>query len=329
MARVAFSSMIYEIVGKLGGCVFQYSYGGYQVHVKTSPRNPQTQYQQLRRGDFGFLAASWRNLSSIQRQTFIDAAITEPAAFNLFVASNVNLILIEEPTITDYVPTTTPISMPVEVVTLEPGAFNIAASSGTTVVPAGTSLLVYSTNLKGPTKIFTNPSQYSPIAVFPAGTNIAAATSIKTQFNSRFGQITANKRLCIKSVLIDITNGSRGAESFNCTTSDEMPTGLYYYATLNQAGSGAPAAAVAGVSTLTGIVWSRVAPGNYLGILVGAFPANRTFFACPVICPIPFGNVSVTRVSDDTLAMYTLDTSGAPVDGLLNDFTLQVTVTNS
>lgn len=241
MARVSFSAMVYEIVGKLGGSVFQYSYGGYQVHVRNSPRNPQTQYQQLRRGDFGFLAASWRNLSIIQRQTFIDAAVSTSAAFNLFITTNVNLILIGMPIVDTYTPTTVPIVMPVEVVDLSPGTFQVAASSGTTVVPAGSSLLIYSTGLKSPTKIFTNPSEYSPIKVLPAGSDISAPTSILPEYISRYGQITADLRLCIKSVLIDTINGSRGAESISCTISEEMAKFVRLFsviATVNTAGTG-------------------------------------------------------------------------------------------
>src|SRR5215207_1934497 len=102
MARISFTAIVAEINGKLAGSVFQYSYGGYQIHTRVSPNNPQTQYQQLRRMDFGFVAASWRELTSLQRQTWVDGAVTEPEAFNLFVASNINLILAGETMITDY-----------------------------------------------------------------------------------------------------------------------------------------------------------------------------------------------------------------------------------
>lgn len=277
MARVSFSAMVYEIVGKLGGSVFQYSYGGYQVHVRNSPRNPQTQYQQLRRGDFGFLSASWRNLTTVQRQTFIDAATSPSAAFNLFVSSNVNLILIEEPIIDTYTPTTTPIVMPVDVVDLSPGTFQIAASTGTTVVPAGSSLLIYSTNLKAPTKIFTNPSQYSPIKVFPAGTDISAPVSIKTEFNSRFGQITADQRLCIKSVLIDTTNGSRGVESFNCTISEDMPFYKnYFVGRLSQVGTAAPTIDFAKSNVSITPTMTRIGVGSYEMQFGSDFLAGKT-----------------------------------------------------
>ena len=90
IARISFTAIVAQIVRKLAGSVFQYSYGGFQIRTRVSPRNPQTQYQQLRRGDFGFLSQTWRNLSPTERQTFIDNAGTPPAALNLFVLSNVN-----------------------------------------------------------------------------------------------------------------------------------------------------------------------------------------------------------------------------------------------
>lgn len=222
MARISFTATVDEIIGKLGGSVFQYSYGGWQVHVKGKPRNPQSHYQQLRRGDFGFLSASWRNLSSVERQTFIDAALTAPEGFNLFLKTNINLILIEVPTVTSYVPTAVPTDFPCDITDVNPSQYLIKASGATSVVPANTKLLVYSTSEKEQTKIFTNPSEYSPIISFDEGTDLSADTSILTAYNTRFGQIQGDQRLCIKTVLLSKINGSRGAESITCTNTDTM-----------------------------------------------------------------------------------------------------------
>jgi len=222
MARISFSALVEEITGKLAGSVFQDSYGGFQIRTRVSPRNPQTQYQQLRRGEFGYLSASWRNLTSVQRQTFIDAAATPPGALNLFLQSNINLTLIEEPTITTYVASADPGPMTVVFVDASPTSILIKATGATTVVPAGTKLLIQVTYLKAPTKIFTNPSQYSPVISFDEGTDLAAPTDILTEWQSRYGVLLPDKRLCLKTALIDKSNGLRGADVVNCTNTEAM-----------------------------------------------------------------------------------------------------------
>lgn len=222
MARISFSALIEEIIGKLGGSVFQDSYGGLQIRTRVSPRNPQTQYQQLRRGEFGYLSGSWRNLTSVQRQTFIDAASTPPAALNLFLKSNINLTLIEEPTIVTYIPSADPGSMTVEFVDASPESMLIRATGGTTVVPAGTKLLVQVTFLKAPTKIFTNPSMYSPVISFDEGTDLSIPTDILSEWQTRYGVLVPDKRVCLKANLIDKTNGLRGADSVSCTITEAM-----------------------------------------------------------------------------------------------------------
>jgi hypothetical protein len=222
MARISFSALVEEIVGKLAGSVFQDSYGGFQIRTRVSPRNPQTKYQQLRRGEFGYLSAGWRFLTDVQRQTFIDAAVTPPAALNLYLQSNINLTLIEEPTITDYIPSSDPGTMAVEFSNVDTTEMMIRATGAATVVPAGTKLLIQVTYQKAPTKIFTNPSQYSPVISFDEGTDLSVPTDILTEWQSRYGQIVADKRLCLKANLIDKSNGRRGADVTNCTITEEV-----------------------------------------------------------------------------------------------------------
>jgi hypothetical protein len=222
MARISFSALVEEIVGKLAGSVFQDSYGGFQIRTRVSPRNPQTKYQQLRRGEFGFLSATWRTLTSIERQTFIDNAASPGAALNLFLQANVNLTLIEEPTITTYIPSSDPGDMQIEFQSVDTTQMMIKATGGTTVVPDGSKLLIQVTYQKAPTKIFTNPSQYGPVISFDEGTDLSIPTDILTEWQSRYGQLVADKRLCLKANLIDKSNGRRGADVVNCTITEEM-----------------------------------------------------------------------------------------------------------
>jgi len=222
MARIIFTAIVAEIIGKLAGSVFQYSYGGFQLHTKGKPRNPQTQYQQLRRGDFGFLAASYRSLTSAEQQTWIDNAPSGQSAFNFFIESNVNLILIGEPTITSYIPTSVPADMPITPVDITPTIFTIQASGPTTTVPTGTALAVFTTSQKLPSRLFTNPSEYSPILTLPAGTDLSTPADILSSYITRFGQIDTDKLICVKSALIDIANGNRTDTSPSCTITEAM-----------------------------------------------------------------------------------------------------------
>lgn len=216
MARIAFTSMIEEIVGKLAGSVFQDSYLGMQIRTRVSPRNPQSYYQQLRRGEFGYLSAGWRFLSPSDRLTWVTAAGSVPAGKRLYIASNVNLSLVNENPIDSYTPDTTPPAMPMEIVDWILSSFFIAASDSLTTVPTGHTLLIFATSEKDPPKNFINPSNYSPIVNFPAGSDMSAPVDISADWISRFGQFTAEQRICIKSVLINVSNGDRGPDFVNC-----------------------------------------------------------------------------------------------------------------
>lgn len=268
MARISFTAMVAEINGKLAGSVFQYSYGGFQLHTRVSPRNLQTQYQQLRRQNFGFIAASWRSLTLLQRETWIDAAVTEPEAFNLFVKSNINLILVGESMITDYVPTSVPDEIPLIITELTPASFKVMATGAITTVPTDTALLFFSTYQKDPTKIFTNPSEYSPIQVFPAGSDLSTPASVIAAFNARYGLLIQEKRLCIKSALVDITNGNRGAEPWSCATSEEMPKFVKINTNISQATTSGTGSTIVDDYTLPGntlIANGDILTANYAG----------------------------------------------------------------
>jgi len=218
MARIAFTSTLEEIIGKLAGSVFQDSYMGIQIRTRVSPRNPQTYFQQLRRGEFGYLSAGWRYLSQIERNTWITGAGSIPEALRLYLSSNVNLSLLDLPPITNYPGNSVVPSFPVEIETYNDTTIKIFAAGITKIVPANKSLLIFATYEKADTKIFSNPSQYSPIVSFPNGTDLSTAINITAEWISRYGQITTGKRICIKSVLIDTINGKRGAEYFDCAT---------------------------------------------------------------------------------------------------------------
>ena len=328
MAKVSFSALIENILGKLAGSVFQDSYGGYQVRTRVTPRNPQSQYQQLRRGAFGYISSLWRTLTPAQRGTFIAAAASTGGGLNLFVESNVNLSLVLQPIINSYITSLAPVSMPISIVNLTPPIFTVQASGFTTTVPAGMALLIFSTAEKFPSKIFTNPSQYSPVLSLPAGTDLSVPLNISADWIALFGQFTAGKRICVKSALINIINGKRTDSLPVCAIQDEMLPYTFYYANLVQAGVGNPVAAVAAANTIPAIAWSRLGAGIYNGVLAGAFPLAKTFCtSVPAGFSSPFFG-SLNRIDDNTLQIITVSTGGVTADNLLNQFGVQVLVFN-
>lgn len=219
MSRIQFSAPIEEIIGTLAGSVFQDSYMGIQIRTRVSPANPQTYFQQLRRGEFGYLSASWRNLSPAEQATWLAEAGTINAAFRLFISCNVNLSLLNIAPITSFPGSSIVGTMPIELQEYSATEISIMAIDAVTVVPPGQSLLVFATYEKLPTKVFTNPKEYSPVSSFQTGTDMSAPTSIFADWQARYGIVRNDRRICIKSVLIDTTNGFRGADYINCAIS--------------------------------------------------------------------------------------------------------------
>lgn len=227
MARVSFTSQVAELLGALSGSVFQYSYGGYQVHTRVVPGNPQTNWQQLRRGWFGYISALWRTLTAPEKDTWVAAAGTEPGGFLLFVQRNINRQLIELDPITSLPASTQPPPMGMEISGYGSNFIEVVASGGITTVPPGHSLLFFATQEKPGQRIFTNPSEFSPIIIWPASTDLSAPVDVTTEYNARYGiEITGTGQTCIKSVLIHEDSGHRGIESVVCRLAN-FQMGMY------------------------------------------------------------------------------------------------------
>lgn len=222
MARISFSSVMDEIVGSLAGSTFQDSTFGLQMRTRVTPRNPQTQYSQLRRGEFGYISALWRTLTVAERNTYIAAAGTLPAALRLFITTNVNLTLVNVAILNSYVAAPVPTTLELSILQLDLMAFVVQAVGAVTTVPANTSLLILATDVREPTQLFTNPSMFTPIVSIPAGTDLLTPINIIADWNNRYGMLTANKRLCIKTVLISTLGGQRGAEIITCSQTSTM-----------------------------------------------------------------------------------------------------------
>lgn len=213
-----------EIIGRYGGSVFQDSYFGIQLRGLAKPRNPQTQLQQLRRGDFGFLSASWRGLTPTEQSSWITEAGTVPEALRLFLSANVNLIISGNPTVTTFTSAATPDAFPMQINELTPINFSVQASSALDVVPADTTLMLYTTPDDYQSRDYINPSQYQPTINFTAGSDMATAHNIVISWFNRYGIMRLSRRICLKSVLVSTVNGARGDESIICATST-LPAG--------------------------------------------------------------------------------------------------------
>lgn len=209
MARVQFSAPIEEILGKLAGSVFQDSYIGIQIRTKVTPTNRLTPRETLRRGMFGFITQTFRFLTASELLSYQANAPTGMSAFAFFVSCSINLSLINQPLQKTFTPGALPVAFPVTITQLSTTTFGITATTSPTVVPAGFTLLVYVTATKAPTKIFTNPSQYQPITSFPAGSNMAIEQSIFTAYVQHYGPYKVQTRLCLKTALINASNGIR------------------------------------------------------------------------------------------------------------------------
>ena len=174
---------------------------------------------------------AWENLSSTDLATFVSVAGSVPMALRLFLTSNINLILIGESMITSYTPSGAPATFPVDITTLSTSSFQIMASGMSTTVPAGYSLLLLATSCQRDTRIFSQVRDFNPIITLPTGTDLSTPFEIVSDWKAYFGELTEDKKICIKAVLIDTSNGSRGAASIDCDVVS-LPV-IPYYQQLN------------------------------------------------------------------------------------------------
>lgn len=226
MAVNTFYQLCEEILSLRAGSSFHDSYFGDQIRPINNSGSSVDYRTDLRKGKFSYLHNTWHGLTSAQRNSFITEAGTLPEALRLFLTVNINLIICLQPVITTFVPSGTPIAFPVLISTLDGTLFEVEAAGPVFVVPANHCLLLYATYEKQVAKVFTNPNNYTPIKVFNASKDLSLPTDIAAEWRAYFGQFTQNKRICIKSVLIDTTNGTSGNETIVCSTVSPIET--YY-----------------------------------------------------------------------------------------------------
>lgn len=226
MARIKYSALVSDMRNKLNGSVLSKNRAGSYVRNKTTPVNPQTQYQQAVRQRLGALSSEWGALTTPQRGSWISSTSNFPYTDifgdkkeldgkSLFVKLNMNLANIGSPTI-NVAPM--PVGIPVFGVTSAVLVIGVGAldefllnMSGTTV-PAGFTLAVYATpGIKPGVSFVKNKFRYLGTATVAAG--IADVLDIWTE---RFdGQIAAGETIHVRVALVSTTGGQMG-----------VPTGL-------------------------------------------------------------------------------------------------------
>lgn len=290
MARVNYTAAIETIIGKLAGSVFQNSYGGFQIRTRVSPRNPQSTLQQLRRGEFGYITQLWRSLSSAERASWSPSNPPGSSPFNFFVSANVNLSLINQNIAPAYITSSAPASMPVEFVYVDPSVFLIKADPALQIVPFQHSLLIFATSGKNPSKVFTNPSEFSPITSFAAGHDLSTSQDIVTAWQSTFGQLTQGLNICIKSALVNITNGNRTNTNPVCSIINEKQMYKRLFTNVIQASNNSGSPTQHFLQTLPPNTFKNLGDTLYVRY-VGTHGASGTLYCQPRINSVGMGEV--------------------------------------
>ena len=97
-----------------------------------------------------------------------------------------------------------------------------------------------------------------------------------------------------------------------------------YIALISQSGIADPTVTVL-ENTIGDIVWTRLSSGTYTGTLLGAFPSAKVY---ALINQLPLGLFlsQIGRLNVDEVIIYTLDTTGAFVDFILDNTTIELRV---
>lgn len=209
MARILFSGLVDSMAGKLAGSVIQNSYGGYQLRTRVVPRNPQTDTQQTARNRLISPSQAWRSLSSTSQDTWITAATPTTKGFHLYVSSNNNLKLCQQPAITDYIDSALPDEFPIEISSSGAGSIVIRAIGAVTSVPVGTTLLIQGTVQQPPNRRFYSPTAYQRLVNYTEGVDFSTGVDIALYYFFVFGTVQSNMTVSVKASLVKVSNGLR------------------------------------------------------------------------------------------------------------------------
>lgn len=217
MAKVLFTAVVADMRGKLNGTVFSRNRGGSYTRTKSSPTNPATIYQQNQRSVLAAYSSAWRGLSQAQRDSWIAGASNFPytdifgsvkslSGQQLYAKLNIMLVNTGNAAITTC---PTPVSVPQVSITAAAaaaGAGTMTVTISPTTIPAGYSLQIWATTQLSPGIAFAT-NKFRLLGKF---TVTAGAANIASAYISRFGSLTAGKKIFYRVVFVSNTTGQVG-----------------------------------------------------------------------------------------------------------------------
>lgn len=217
--KVMYSGLgVVDARGKINGHVASKNRAGNYFRTKVSPVNPQTDFQQNVRGRFGARSAAWRGLTDAQRQSWIDAAPSFPvvnvfgeskilSGFQLYNALNLNLELIGEAAITTApAPAAIPSLVSADIDTMT--ATEVSVELGIGTVPAGFACVVFGTPSYGAGISFVK-NKFRFIGSYAAAVT-TNPLDVTTNYEVRFGNVTAGQKVSLRCFLVSTTTGQAG-----------------------------------------------------------------------------------------------------------------------
>lgn len=220
MARIKYSALVSDMRNKLNGSVMSKNRAGSYIRNKTTPVNPQTQFQQAVRQRLGALSTQWGSLSEAQRQSWIGSTASFPYTDifgdkkeldgkSLFIKLNSNLANIGVATIQS---APAPVGVPVFGLTSADATVTASLDSldlnfNAQVAPAGFVVAVYATPpIKAGVSFAKNKYRFIGTVVPALGT--ADATAI---YQARFGSaMDVSQHIDIRVALVSNTTGQMG-----------------------------------------------------------------------------------------------------------------------
>ena len=221
MAKIKFSALISDVRNSLNGSTFARNRGGAYFRNKTTPTNPQTGFQTQVRSFFGAIASAWRGLTENQRSSWIEGAQNFPYVDTfgdvrhysgnvLYQKLNQQLQIASQPTLS-VCPTPQTVSS-IEAITatgdVTNGTLVLAITPST--VPAGHTLVVQATRGLSPGRSFAK-NDFRNIQIEAASSPITAL-DVRSKYQSRFGAMTAGKKIFFRCWFVNNASGQKSPE---------------------------------------------------------------------------------------------------------------------
>ena len=224
MAKVIFGGGISSISGSIAGQVFSRNSNGAYIRNRAVPVNPNTDKQKDQRDSFRNLSQAWRNLTDVQRASWVAQRTNYPyqdssgqtklyTAQQLFMKLNMNLIAAGLATISTAITPEEAPSFSVGIDTLDQSGtqviIDVNGLAGD-VVPAGYTVIVRATGNSSAGVSYFAPQAFKQLATV-SPTDSALAIDVSAPFNLTFGVPKAGSRIGIEVVMVNNSTGQMTA----------------------------------------------------------------------------------------------------------------------